>query len=86
MHEFNNTPQKVDHVHRLEIGDNVFWLALWAVIATAIVLAISIAMQINLKETEVIAKSPDPIGTRCAMETGISVSQPCMILLANRAN
>lgn len=84
MTDANKPSQKVSHVHRLEIGDNAFWLATWIIIAFTIVKIVVAFVQASVNEDELVAKSPNPVATKCALASRTTVSQQCMALLAQK--
>lgn len=79
--------QQTRHTHHLELGDNAYWLCLWTMVGVAALVLVGMLVWHDLREDELIAKSRDPIETRCALGLSSTVSQQCQVLLvAKREN
>lgn len=50
------------------MNENRFWLALWSVVATAIVVMVLGGQIYHTNRNEMISKSADPIATACALQ------------------
>lgn len=77
-------PVKVTHVHRLEIGDNAFWLSIWTVVAISLIALVFVLAKRSLAGDELVAKSLDPVAYACAIGTNSHPSNQCMALLARK--
>lgn len=75
-------PVRVKHTLSLEIGDNAFWISLWAIGAIFLLLLTLMLTNRSLASDELIAKSADPVATACATGYNSTVSNQCMALLA----
>lgn len=75
------TTIKHERVHRLEIGENAFWLILWVIAGVTLCATLAIALHFSAINDELIAKSRDPIETRCALTGNASLSQQCQVLM-----
>lgn len=75
-------PIKVTHT--LELGENAFWMALWTMVAVAVV---TLALVLTNRATEsdrIIAASADPVATACATGLGSTNTNQCTVLLARK--
>ena len=77
-------PVKVTHTHHLELGENAFWIVLWTMAAIALNVLLAICLYWDNKNDELIAKSREPIETRCALASGSNVTQQCQALLISK--
>lgn len=77
-------PVKVTHTHRLEIGENAFWIAIWTIVAAALLALVVILANRSLASDRLIASSPDPIAAACATGYNSTVSNQCLALLARK--
>jgi hypothetical protein len=82
----NQQPVKHIHRHQLELGENAFWFLIWSLAAASLLGLVWIANFWNNRTDELIARTPDPIETRCAISGGSTVTQQCMALLTKRGN
>lgn len=73
-------PVKVRHTHHLEIGDNAFWFLIWTMGACAFLALIALVSHHNLKENELLAKTPTPLELACATSRPERVHPACMAL------
>lgn len=84
MNEYNS-PSKTPATqvtHRLELGENAFWVLIWTLAALTLATVLSVALYYGHKEDTLIASSTDPIATACALGTRSTVSNQCTALLA----
>lgn len=80
----NPNQQIVSHQHRLEVGENAFWLMLWTVVAIALVALVYLLASYNAKIDAAIIASQDPVAAACATGTHSTVSNQCAALLARK--
>ena len=74
-------PVQVKHTYRLELGENAFWLAVWTMVASAALAFFAILFHYSHRTDELIARSRDPIETRCALGVSQSLTQQCQALI-----
>lgn len=86
MAEPSNNTTQVKVVHRLEVGENAFWLMLWTVMAIAVVTLILFAIQRANERDKAIIASPDPVAAACATGSSGQTSNQCMALLARASD
>lgn len=77
-------PVKVKHTLSLEIGENAFWIIVWAIVALTLIGFTSILAKRSLAGDELVAKSADPVATACATGLGSTVSNQCLAFLARK--
>jgi len=79
-----NLKTDVTVTHRLEISENAFWLVLWSIVATGIVVLVAILGSNSLESDRILAKSSDPVATACATGLGSHITNQCTVLLARK--
>lgn len=66
--------------HTLGLGENAFWLAIWTMAACALLGLIGILAWHDLREDEILAKTPAPLELACATSNTSRVHPACMAL------
>lgn len=77
-------PVKVKHTLSLEIGENAFWIIVWTIVATFVLILVAILTSRSLATDELVAKSADPIATACATGYNSTVNNQCLAFLARK--
>lgn len=69
-------------------SDEKFWISLWAVISTAVVLVVLISTLYwrdhNAKIVEMVRNGTDPVAAMCAMQDDYGVMPVCLVLAAKK--